>query len=298
MKDLKGLWFFLIVLIIVVALGSFFNIYFLKQFGDEMISSLSTREIESKLQQMSERVSLLNTNLDSLSSVEVREDLSRIITDFERIIADINYVSNSLSSNPVLDSIAQLSSDLKLIKRSIDSLDSGESVDYSTQIEGVRGKIVSLEWQVEELKKLLESSTADLKKAVMNVNAFSSQADQSYKEEVGKGVRIRIESGFKGSSILHDSDILMILNELYALRATEISLNGKRIMPYTYVRCVGATVIINDEPTQISPIVIEVLGEYDYLVSGLGLLKEFFAGREIDMTFLPLEFITIPAGGG
>jgi len=297
-KDLKGLWFFLIVLIIVVALGSFFNIYFLKQFGDEMISSLSTREIESKLQLMSERVSLLNTNLDSLSSVEVREDLSRIITDFERIIADINYVSNSLSSNPVLDSIAQLSSDLKLIKRSIDSLDSGESVDYSTQIEGVRGKIVSLEWQVEELKKLLESSTADLKKAVMNVNAFSSQADQSYKEEVGKGVRIRIESGFKGSSILHDSDILMILNELYALRATEISLNGKRIMPYTYVRCVGATVIINDEPTQISPIVIEVLGEYDYLVSGLGLLKEFFAGREIDMTFLPLEFITIPAGGG
>ncbi|MCP5456244.1 DUF881 domain-containing protein [Mesotoga prima] len=298
MKDLKGLWFFLIVLIIVVALGSFFNIYFLKQFGDEMISSLSTREIESKLQLMSERVSLLNTNLDSLSSVEVREDLSRIITDFERIIADINYVSNSLSSNPVLDSIAQLSSDLKLIKKSIDSLDSGESIDYSTQIEGVRGKIVSLEWQVEELKKLLESSTADLKKSVMNVNAFSSQADQSYKEEVGKGVRIRIESGFKGSSILHDSDILMILNELYALRATEISLNGKRIMPYTYVRCVGATVIINDEPTQISPIVIEVLGEYDYLVSGLGLLKEFFAGREIDMTFLPLEFITIPAGGG
>ncbi|AFK05978.1 hypothetical protein Theba_0244 [Mesotoga prima MesG1.Ag.4.2] len=295
---MKGLWFFLIVLIIVVALGSFFNIYFLKQFGDEMISSLSTREIESKLQLMSERVSLLNTNLDSLSSVEVREDLSRIITDFERIIADINYVSNSLSSNPVLDSIAQLSSDLKLIKRSIDSLDSGESVDYSTQIEGVRGKIVSLEWQVEELKKLLESSTADLKKSVMNVNAFSSQADQSYKEEVGKGVRIRIESGFKGSSILHDSDILMILNELYALRATEISLNGKRIMPYTYVRCVGATVIINDEPTQISPIVIEVLGEYDYLVSGLGLMKEFFAGREIDMTFLPLEFITIPAGGG
>ncbi len=298
MKDLKGLWFFLIVLIIVVALGSFFNIYFLKQFGDEMISSLSTREIESKLQLMSERVSLLNTNLDSLSSVEVREDLSRIITDFERIIADINYVSNSLSSNPVLDSIAQLSSDLKLIKKSIDSLDSGESIDYSTQIEGVRGKIVSLEWQVEELKKLLESSTADLKKSVMNVNAFSSQADQSYKEEVGKGVRIRIESGFKGSSILHDSDILMILNELYALRATEISLNGKRIMPYTYVRCVGATVIINDEPTQISPIVIEVLGEYDYLVSGLGLMKEFFAGREIDMTFLPLEFITIPAGGG
>lgn len=281
-----------------MALGAFFNIYFLKQFGDEMVSSLSTREIENKLQLMSERVSLLNTNLDSLSSIEVREDLSRIITDFERIIADIGYISNSLSSNPVLDSIAQLSTDLSVIKRTIDSMDSGESIDYSTQIEGLRGKIVSLEWQVEELKNLIESSAVDLKKAVTSANAFPSQSDQSFEEEVGKGVRIRIESGFKGSSILHDSDILMILNELYALRTTEISLNGKRVMPYTYVRCVGATVIINDEPTQISPIVIEVLGEYDYLVSGLGLLKEFFAGREIDMTFLPLEFITIPAGGG
>jgi hypothetical protein len=41
--------------------------------------------------------------------------------------------------------------------------------------------------------------------------------------------------------------------------------------------------------------VIEVLGDYDYLVSGLSLLQEAFRGREIDMTFLPLEYILIPA---
>ena len=281
-----------------MALGAFFNIYFLKQFGDQMISSLSTKEIENKLQIMSERVSQLNLNLDSLSSIEVRSDLSGIISDFEVIVSAMNSASNSMISSAVVDSLTKLSADVKNIQNAIGSLDKGDGVDYSSQIEGIRGKIVSLEWQVEDLKTLLETSTVDLKKSVESVRASSSSVNESFDEEVGKGVRIRIESGFKGSSILHDSDILMILNELYALRATKISLNGKRIMPYTYVRCVGATVIIDDVPTQISPIVIEVLGDYDYLVSGLGLLKEFFKGREIEVTFLPLEFITIPAGGG
>jgi len=295
---LKGIWALLIVFVVIVALGAFFNIYFLKQFGDQMISSLSTKEIENKLQIMSERVSQLNLNLETLSSIEVRSDLSGIISDFEAIIAEMDSASNSIGGSEVVDSLTKLSADVKNIQNAIDSLDRRDVVDYSSQIEGIRGKIVSLEWQVEELKALLESSTFDLKKSVENMRVSSSSTNEFYNEEVGKGVRVRIESGFKGSSILHDSDILTILNELYALRATKISLNGKRIMPYTYVRCVGATVIIDDVPTQISPIVIEVLGDYDYLVSGLGLLKEYFKGREIEMTFLPLEFITIPAGGG
>jgi len=295
---LKGIWALLIVFVVIVALGAFFNIYFLKQFCDQMISSLSTKEIENKLQIMSERVSQLNLNLDSLSSIEVRSDLSGIISDFEAIIAEMDSASNSIGGSAVVDSLTKLSADVKNIQDAIDSLDRRDVVDYSSQIEGIRGKIVSLEWQVEELKALLESSTFDLKKSVESMRVSSSSTNEFYNEEVGKGVRVRIESGFKGSSILHDSDILTILNELYALRATKISLNGKRIMPYTYVRCVGATVIIDDAPTQISPIVIEVLGDYDYLVSGLGLLKEYFKGREIEMTFLPLEFITIPAGGG
>ncbi len=263
-----------------------------------MISSLSTKEIENKLQIMSERVSQLNLSLDSLSSIEVRSDLSGIISDFEEIIAEMDSASNSIGGSAVVDSLTKLSADVKNIQNAIGSLDRRDVIDYSSQLEGIRGKVVSLEWQVEELKTLLESSTFDLKKSVETMKVSSSSTNESYSEEVGKGVRIRIESGFKGSSILHDSDILMILNELYALRATKISLNGKRIMPYTYVRCVGATVIIDDVPTQITPIVIEVLGDYDYLVSGLGLLKEYFKGREIEMTFLPLEFITIPAGGG
>ncbi len=38
-----------------------------------------------------------------------------------------------------------------------------------------------------------------------------------FEKTSGRGVRIRIESGIRGSEILHDKDILSVLNELYAL---------------------------------------------------------------------------------
>ena len=149
-----------------------------------------------------------------------------------------------------------------------------------------------------EFLKNVESIKVEVISRLDSIRLPEISTVPTYDATEGRGIRIRIESGFKGSSILHDSDLLVVMNELYSLKATSISLNGKRILPYTYIRCVGSTVIINGEPTTISPIVIEVLGDYDYLVSGLGLLSEVFKGREIDMTFLPLEFITIPAGGG
>ncbi|GEM_PF-6493048 len=172
--------------------------------------------------------------------------------------------------------------------------------EISSQIEALKEKIVSLERGLEEIKNIVRENTKAAKNtltsAIPTISLVNSSSDEIYfSEEEGGGVRIRVESGFKGNSIIHDSDILMILNELYSLKATKISLNGKRILPYTYVRCVGSTAIVDGEPTQMTPMVIEVLGDYDYLVSGLDLLQEAFRGREIDMTFLPLEYILIPA---
>ena len=225
--------------------------------------------------------------VSSLSEVENTVDDSAKIDELKDEVVSLEWAIEEVKT--------LIRENTSLIANKVDRVDTRDTIDYTAQIEGLRGKVVNLEWQIEELQRLLESSVADLREIVLGINETLNSEKETYVEEMGKGIRIRIESGFKGDSVLHDSDILFILNELYAMRAIHISLNGKRVTPYTYVRCVGATIIINDEPTQISPIVIEVLGDYDYLVSGLGLLKEFFAGRDIDMTFLPLEFITIPA---
>ncbi len=64
------------------------------------------------------------------------------------------------------------------IRNQLASLDRRETVDYSTQIEGIRGKIVSLEWQLEELKSLVESSMVDVKNAVSGtVVPYSTRSD-------------------------------------------------------------------------------------------------------------------------
>lgn len=119
----------------------------------------------------------------------------------------------------------------------------------------------------------------------------------SYPATMGEGVRIRIDSGYKGSSIVHDSDILMLLNELYALQLSDIDINGKRITPYSYVRCTGPTIIINGDPIQISPTLIDVLGDPDYIISGMGIITDYFRNRGIEISYLALELIEISAGG-
>lgn len=126
-------------------------------------------------------------------------------------------------------------------------------------------------------------------------NKINTPAISNHFEKTsGKGVRIRIESGIRGSEILHDKDILSVLNELYALNLTEIAINGMRITPFSYVRCVGPSLIINGKPTRISPLVIEVIGDYEYISSGLSLLQDYFEKRGIVFEILSLEEIEIP----
>jgi len=115
-----------------------------------------------------------------------------------------------------------------------------------------------------------------------------------FEKTSGRGVRIRIESGIRGSEILHDKDILSVLNELYALNLTEIAINGMRITPFSYIRCVGPSLVINGKPTRISPLVIEVIGDYEYISSGLSLLQDYFEKRGIIFEILSLEEVEIP----
>ncbi len=41
-----------------------------------------------------------------------------------------------------------------LVANKLDRVDAGDTIDYTAQIEGLRGKVVNLEWQIEELQRL------------------------------------------------------------------------------------------------------------------------------------------------
>jgi len=285
-------------LVVVLLIVSVINLVYTLGFRKEVLSSIDsigTENLEIELKRLSTEIEKVKDTVETLDIVDYSPQILSFKEDFTSLETAIDNLNLPNSQ------------DYSTLKESLDSLE--ESVNKLQSLVGENKEVPENQHKIEELAGKIELMESEFLKNVESIKVeVISRLDSirlpeistvpTYDATEGRGIRIRIESGFKGSSILHDSDLLVVMNELYSLKATSISLNGKRILPYTYIRCIGSTVIIDGEPTTISPIVIEVLGDYDYLVSGLGLLSEAFKGREIGMTFLPLEFITIPAGGG
>lgn len=71
-----------------------------------------------------------------------------------------------------------------------------------------------------------------------------------------------------GYGIVHDSSVLMFLNELRASGAEALSINDERILATSEIRCAGPTISINN--TKIAaPFEIKAIGDPDILESAL-----------------------------
>lgn len=92
----------------------------------------------------------------------------------------------------------------------------------------------------------------------------------------GEGIEITIEDGKEEKSesrtdtIVHDSDILSVINELKSAGAEAIMVNDQRIVNSTAVRCVGPVIQINFKPVA-SPFVIKAIGNSKYLYSAINI---------------------------
>lgn len=77
-------------------------------------------------------------------------------------------------------------------------------------------------------------------------------------------------------NLLHDVDLLMVVNELRCAGAEAIAINGQRVVGSTAIRCVGTVVHINDLPVS-APFIIQAIGKAQVLDSGMNL-----PGGELD----------------
>ncbi|MDP4117889.1 MAG: DUF881 domain-containing protein [Bacillota bacterium] len=102
------------------------------------------------------------------------------------------------------------------------------------------------------------------------------------------------------SSIIHDSDIRTVVNELLASGAEAISINGERLVSTSSIRCVGPTVIINSTRLS-SPFVITAIGDSKTLEAGLiikGGVVDALTPWGIDVSISKYEKVNIPAYSG
>lgn len=97
--------------------------------------------------------------------------------------------------------------------------------------------------------------------------------------------------------LVHDEDILLVVNELRGAGAEAISINEKRLLDRSEIRCAGNNILINGERVG-PPFVIKAIGDPVMLESGLtmrgGIVDRLTMTYELQINITRENSITIP----
>ena len=145
----------------------------------------------------------------------------------------------------------------------------------------------------DEVKKLRKEKTG-LTEAVASSGKGEKALNTELKEAKtfgaltplqGPGIIVTLSDNPKGmgeESIVHDTDVLMIVNEILAAGAEGVSVNGIRHAGTTSYRCVGPTILV-DGARIASPVIIRAIGDPDTLLGGLKLPGGFVSQMTADV---------------
>ena len=137
----------------------------------------------------------------------------------------------------------------------------------------VQGKYESLYKELEEREKTLEET----RQAASNNNESDSQNEEEIKNNQkllgltdisGQGLIIRLDENREVNSnevlningyLVHEEDLLYIVNELFNAGADAVSINDQRIVSTTSILCDGNIIRVNGEMIGV-PITIKAIG--------------------------------------
>lgn len=123
----------------------------------------------------------------------------------------------------------------------------------------------------------------------------------------GPGVSVVMEdstakntTGNEADYLIHDSDLLRVINELRSAGAEALSLNGERILATSEIRCAGPVVTINGVQ-KAAPFTIFAIGDpitlYDALTMRNGVV-DILEGWKISVKVTRSDQLTIPGYEG
>jgi uncharacterized protein YlxW (UPF0749 family) len=172
------------------------------------------------------------------------------------------------------------------------------SVDMIEEYKRLHDEVRRLQGENTRLQNAMgsrNSQTSELNRSLQTMKMFAAQTQVE-----GPGVTITLtdmrpqgEAGFVGNDqIIHDTDVLKVVNELWAAGAEAISVNDHRVGPMSSFRCVGPVIHVDRIPIA-SPVVIRAIGESDVLFGGMdlpgGVLDEI---RQTDPKMVRMEKAT------
>jgi uncharacterized protein YlxW (UPF0749 family) len=174
-----------------------------------------------------------------------------------------------------------------------------------------RAKNEILHQQVQEYKDNLEQYREEASKTGDYASVLTKQLEASeiLSGQVaveGPGVIVTMEETKRVTSenpmndVIHDDDILRVINELCDAGAEAISLNDERLLATSEIRCAGATVSVNNN-RYAAPFIIKAIGDPKNLEAALSMRHgtvEVLASWGIDVTVVKSNKLQINAYNG
>lgn len=126
-----------------------------------------------------------------------------------------------------------------------------------------KNKLIEYEKAISEggsIKDVLEKENKQIK----TISGFMDVEGPGVIIKLSDSERELYEWEDPNSVIVHDIDVLRIVNDLKIAGAEVLSINGQRIMSITEIQCAGATITINNH-TYGQPFIIKAIGNPDTL---------------------------------
>ncbi len=190
------------------------------------------------------------------------------------------------------------------------NIPSTRAQELSARLKDVKTERDNLLIQVSDLRRRLDQVASGHKSPGQAVKEEldKARAEAGLVAVRGRGVEVTLNDSPKelqpGENpnlfILHEEDLLKVVNELRAGGAEAISINGNRLLATSEIRCAGNSILVNTRKIA-PPIVMLATGNPDTLASGLQIKGGIFDTlrlwgliAEVKKT----DDITIPAYNG
>jgi uncharacterized protein YlxW (UPF0749 family) len=180
----------------------------------------------------------------------------------------------------------------------------------SAQVESARMERDRFQMRVTELRNELDTVTTQAGLKPLKEKLAQYRIEAGLVPVTGPGVEVSLNDSNTALQpgqnpnlyVLHDEDVLRVLNELRAAGAEVMAINGERLLSTSEVRCIGPTILVNKIRRVAAPFVITAVGEPDTMISALKMrggvvdtLQQFWG---IQVTVRKMNQVTIPAYRG
>lgn len=151
---------------------------------------------------------------------------------------------------------------------------SSQRGDLVTELKAVKDERDRLQSELAELRGQMAKSTGGGETLRKELEGARLQAGLTSLK--GPGVVIRLSDSPRTPGpeavaydyIVHDIDLSVLVNELWASGAEAVAVNDQRIVGRSSIRCVGPTVLVNTNRVA-SPFIVKAIGDVDHLEGGL-----------------------------